>query len=259
MLANEMKFAFMLKHDSMFEFATPAYDDRQISWLLTTAQNRVFLDKYYTPSNKYQRGFEADEKRRRDLEQLIKQDVWVSTTPTPGPPNLSRSASQNGVHPNGTFFDLPDGFLYAIEEAVVTSSISNKEVPVRPVTHDQYMSNINNPFKRPYSNMVWRMDYSRQTDASGDLEGYTPTGTFATPKRTELITDGSTISKYRLRYLRFPPAIVVDEFDPTKQKHCILDETLHELIIDEAIKIASASVKPQEYQIKQAERSDSDD
>lgn len=258
MLANEMKFSFMLKFDSMFEFATPAYDDRQIGWLLTTAQNRVFLDKYYTPSNKFQRGFEADEKRRRDLEQLIKQDEWVSTTPTPGPPKLSKSASQVGIHPNGAFFDLPTGFLYAIEEAVVTDALAAKEVTVRPVTHDQYMSNINNPFKRPYSNLVWRMDYSRQTDAAGDLEGQAPSGTFATPKRTELITDGSTVTKYRLRYLRLPPEIVVDEFDLTNQAHCILDETLHESIVDEAVKIAKAAVKPQDYQITQAEKADSE-
>ena len=255
MQANEMKFNFMLKYDSMFEFAAPAYDDRQISWVLTSAQNRVFLDKYYTPSNKYGLGFEADEKRRRDLEQLIKDASW--TSPSTSVNGLQPSATQTGVHPNGRFFDLPANFVYAIEEAVITDAIPNKEVPVKPVTHDIYLANVNNPYKQPYANLVWRMDYSRQVDAEGDPNDG---GTVATAKRTELITaPGATITKYRIRYLRMPSAIVVDEFDPTNQKHCVLDETLHETIIDEAVKIAKASVKPQEYQIADKEKADSDD
>ena len=257
MEANAMKFNFMLKYDAMFEFAAPAYDDRQISWLLTTAQNRVFLDKYYTPSNKYGLGFEADEKRRRDLEQLIKDASWEH--PNTVVNGLKPSTSQVGVHPNGQFFDLPANFVYAIEEAVVTAAIPDKEVPVKPVTHDIYLANVNNPYKRPYANLVWRMDYSRQVDAEGDPNNG---GTIATAKRTELITAGgveNAIKKYRIRYLRMPPAIVVDEFNPTKQKHCVLDDTLHEVIIDEAVKIAKASVKPQEYQIAQVEKSESDD
>lgn len=250
MESNQMKFAFMLKYDSMFEFSAPAYDDRQISWLLTAAQNRVFLDKYYTPSNKYQRGFEADEKRRRDLEQLIKQAAWASPATTG---DLAPSSNQTGVHPNGKFFDLPARFLYAIEEAAETSAIGGKEVPVKPVTHDQYIANINNPYKKPYANLVWRMDYSRATVADG-------TATAASSKRTELIVgDTLTLTKYRIRYLESPPDIVVDEFDPTNQKHCVLDETLHESIIDEAVKMAKASVRPNEYQIADKEKQDSDD
>jgi hypothetical protein len=260
MQANEMKFNFMLKYDSLFEFAAPAYDDRQISWLLTSAQSRVFLDKYYTPSNKYGLGFEADEKRRRDLEQLIKSATW--TSPNTSVNGLTKTASQTdadaiGKHPNGTLFDLPTDFVYAIEEAVITDAIAGKEVLVRPITHDQYLANVNNPYKQPYANLVWRMDYSRLVDADGDPA---VGGAAASAKRTELITaPGATVTKYRLRYLRMPPDIVVDEFDPTNQKHCVLDETLHETIIDEAVKIAKAAVKPQEYQVADKEKADGDD
>ena len=67
-----MKFSFMMKFESLFEFNAPSYDDRQISYLLTEAQFRVFIKRYNPLANKYQKGFEADEQRRRDLEQLIK-------------------------------------------------------------------------------------------------------------------------------------------------------------------------------------------
>jgi hypothetical protein len=71
MKANEMKFSFQLKFDSLFEFSAPAYDDRHISYLLTEAQFRVFLSRYNPMADKYRKGFEGDEQRRRDLEQLI--------------------------------------------------------------------------------------------------------------------------------------------------------------------------------------------
>lgn len=352
-----MKFNFLLKFDALFEYSAPAYDDRQISQLLTQAQNRIFLDTYYAPTNKIQRGFEADEKRRRDLEQLIKQDAWgidnteiltngeftgnatgwtlgagwaysgngvVGTTSsgdifqlksfnglrvhkvtvivsgittgtvTPqirdivGTPistngthtqyitvygegatnfslfganftgkvesysvkaavslgQLTPSSDQLGVHPNGVFFDLPSDFLYSIEEAAMLAG-GTKEVIVKPIKHDSYIANINNPYKQPCSWLVWRMDYSRATDAIGTSS--------ATAKRTELIHDGTGLTAYRMRYLRFPPEITVNEYDPTQQRHCVLDMTMHESIVSEAVKIAQAAVNPQEYQISAAE------
>lgn len=246
MTANEMKFSFLLKFDSMFEFSAPNYDDRQISYILTNAQNRVIMD-VYDPKGRDQEGFEATERKRRSLEQLIKQEAWPSGNV------IKPSSIQTGVHPNGKFFDLPSDFLLAVEEAAVTSELANKEVVVKPVTHDQYLANINNPYKKPYSNLVWRMDYSRQTNAIG-------TST-ASAKRIELISNPdlaqNSVTAYRLRYLQMPPAIVVDEFNPSNQRHCILDPILmHDAIIDEAVKIATASIKPETYQIADKERTD---
>ena len=243
MTANEMKFNFQLKFDSLFEFSSPAYDDRQISWLLTEAQFRVFIKRYNPLGDKYREGFEDNERRRRDLEQLIE-----SASIAGG--QIAISADQDGVHPNGTFYDLPDGFLYATEESAITSEIPGEEVYVKPVKHDQYRANIRHPFKRPYHNLVWRMDYSRQTHALG-------TATDATNKRTELIVRDSgvnPITDYRVVYLRTPPDIVVDETALQNQVHCILDETLHREIVDEAVVIADAAVKKDEYQVSLNEK-----
>lgn len=238
MTANEMKYTVLLKFDSMFEFAAPAYDDRQISYILSDAQNRIFLNKYYSPTNDIRRGFEADEKRRRELEQLIK-----SASVSGG--EITESASQDGIHTNGIFYDMPDNFLFAVEESAKLTGAS-VEIPVKPITHDAYNANKNNPYKKPYSGLVWRMDYSRQTDASG-------TETSATAKRIELIHDATGIADYRVRYLRLPPDIVVDETTPANQKHCVLDITMHNLIIDEAVKIMKAAVTPETYQIADKE------
>lgn len=235
----------MLKYDSLFEFAAPAYDDRQISWLLTAAQMRVFMDRYYAPNNKNKRGFEADEKKRQELTQLIKNAYYPSG-------GISASGDTTNVHPNGIFLDLPTTFLYPIEESAQLTGSANW-VPVKPVRHDEYVANKNNPYKKPFANLVWRMDYSRASDATGTTE---PS---SIAKRVELITDGTVLSGYKLRYLRMPPDIVVDEYTPANQVHCVLDESLHDTIVDEAVKIAKAAVKPEEYQIATVEKDSSDD
>lgn len=247
-----MKFNWQLKFDSLFEFAAPAYSDEQISWLLTEAQHRVFIDHYDLRNNKTKRGFESTEKRRRDLEQLIKGgDVSGSFL------NISVSSSQNGVHPNGVFYDLPSDFLFSIEESVLLSG-SSEEVLVKPVKHDEYQLNIKNPYKKPYSDLVWRMDFSREDHALSGGDDYATID--RTPKRTELITDGTSITDYRIRYLSTPPDIVCDESVPANQRHCILEDTLHRLIVDEATSIAEAAIRdPNKYQISKLEKIEGDD
>lgn len=233
--ANQMKFKLQLKFDSLFEFSAPAYDDRQISVLLTNAQRRIFIRDYNPLGDKYRQGFEGSEKRRRDLEQFIK-----SATLTVA----DKSSTQTGVHPNGEFYDLPNDFLYAIEEGCTLSG-NSFESWVKPVKHDEYQANKNNPYKKPYSNLVWRMDFSRED--SGSDGGDALTG--RTAKRTELITDGTAITNYRVRYLATLPDIVCDENDPDNQRHCILDESVHDEIIDEAVAIAQAATQKDAYQV----------
>lgn len=337
MTSNEMKFNFQLKFDSLFEFSAPAYDDRQISYLLTEAQFRVFIKRYNPLGNKYQKGFEADEQRRRDLEQLIKpatitglgvsgairyKCTWTSATlPTDsvctilaisgsdlattiglmegqiitgagiGPSNgevtpastntnviksiidnthfsvvskpfaaegtgvvlysgIGKSVSQIGAHPHGVFLDMPVDFLYAVEEAanLVSNPVRSTESWIRPVKHDEYLANINNPYKKPYKDLVWRMDISRIQSAEG-------TSILSSSKRSELILDStSSLDYYRVRYLATPPSIVVDEFEQDNQRHCVLDETLHREIVDEAVLIAQAAAQKESYQIGVAEQ-----
>lgn len=166
MTSNEMKFNFQLKFDSLFEFSAPAYDDRQISYILTEAQFRVFIKRYNPLGNKYQKGFEDDEQRRRDLEQLIKPALYDKADPTgasvpAGVEAMIVSSQQGGVHPDGVFLDTPSDFLYAVEEAVTLETspgavVNPKESWVKPVRHDEFLANINNPYKQPYKDLIWR-------------------------------------------------------------------------------------------------------
>lgn len=236
-----MRDTWELKFESLFELSAPSYDDRQVGFLLTDAQLRIFKRHYNPFGNKYQEGFEQNEQRRRDLDQFIK-----SASISDG--NISSSSAQTGVHPNGVFYDMPSNFYLMIEENAILSG-SAVEIDVKPVKHDYYRANINHSYKKPYSNLVWRMDFSR--DGSGYDGGDSFTG--RTSKRVELITDGTAITDYRVRYLKRPNDIIVDRTTPANQRHCELDDNLHAEIVDEAVKIANAAINGEDYNISSAE------
>jgi hypothetical protein len=217
MTANNMADEWEIYFDKVTNFDSPGYEDTEISLLLTKAEERFFFQNY-TGSNKLREGFEETEKRRKDLSELISNaNVTVSST------------DQTGILPNGTFYDLPTNFLYSIKEEVTIASddacANGNRIKVKPITHDEYTVNLENPFKQPYDELVWRLDYSRETTI--------------TAKRHELITDGSyTVSAYHLRYLKRLPGITVNRTTTTNQVNSLLDESTHRRIIDMAVEIA---------------------
>ena len=164
----------------------------------------------------------------KDLSELVR-DVTATV-----------SASQEGSKSDGQFFDLPLDFLYTIqEEASITSADPcygpATGVEIKPVTHDMYTKNRKNPHKKPYEELIWRMDFS-------SAAGF---------KRHELITNATTtVTAYNLRYYKRPRPIVVDTAVPANDVPSELDEIVHRQIVDEAVAIATGVTNPEEYQIK---------
>jgi hypothetical protein len=231
MTAAEFKEAFLIKYDRLANLAAPGYDDNEISFILTQAQEQLVKSHYNFKSNKFKDGFEETEKRRKDLSELTRNA------------NLDSSAislDQDGVSQNGIFYNLPDDLLYTIrEEATLASDdtcVNGDRVGVRPVTHDEYVANINNPFKKPGTSRVWRLDFSTGNN---------------TNRRHELITNGSyTIDTYHVRYIKRPIAINIP-LNITSE----LDESVHSEIVDRAVRIATGITDFQQYQIKTMEQS----
>jgi len=231
MTSAEMQETFLILYDKITNFSAPGYEEDEISTFLTKAQERVFYSYYHTLGNKFQEGFESTEARRKELASLV--EGITLTVP---------SANQANVLPNGVFFDLPQDCLFAISEEVTLASddncIDGKRVRVKPITHDQYSINVKNPFKYPDENLVWRLDYN--------------------DNRHELITmQGATVSEYHLRYIKKLTPIITGAFTFrgfTGPLNPILMEFLHERIVDEAVKVATSTTEPQNYEIKALEQ-----
>lgn len=230
--ANEMKYEFNVLYDKITSLSAPGYTDREVGVFLSKAEE-IFVEKAYTPY----KGFEQNEQRRKDFDEL---KSYVSIT-TP-------SAIQTGVHSNGTMFDLPLNYLYTLqEEAKITSTntcVNDTIIEIVPVTEDEYNRTSKDPFKKPTESRAWRMEVARVTP--GDAES----------KRHEVITNGSyTIAEYNVRYIRRPGGIVPFTGDGSTpaQINSILDQSTHRDLIDIAVRIATATTNPEEYQVKTVE------
>jgi len=233
MTAQEMGTRFLILYDKITNFSAPGYESDEISYFLTKAQERVFNREYNFLGDKYREGFEETEFTKKDIKELVKGNS-VSLVP---------STSQLGTLPNGKFYDLPEDCLYVVsEEAIINSSNSCKNgtrVNVKPITHDFYSINTRNPFKKPtIQNFIWRLDYQGQ--------------------KHELITDGTyTVAEYFIRYIERLQPIITDTVTIDGilgPLNCKLDESIHERIIDEAVKIATGITNPELYQIKTIEQ-----
>ena len=225
MTAEEMQYNFELKMNTVYSITKP-WQSYDIDQFLNRSQDDVVEDRYSPADGDMRNYFESNEKIRTELAELI---MNISIT--------SFNSSDSARHQNGVFADVPDDYLFALQEECSVIYIDCNATAaydysrVKPITHDEYMMNKNNAYKSPYRELVWRMDYNSPT---GDM------------KRHELITDGTyTISDYRLRYLRRPARInIVNGVD------CELNSSLHEEIVDRAARFA-ASLLPQPENVEQ--------
>jgi hypothetical protein len=236
--AAQMKEEFEILYDKITNLAAPGYENEEISLFLNLSQERIIKGRINPKGNKYGESFEQTEKRRKDFSELIRDAVDGSGNLT-----TSISANQNGVLPNGTFFDLPLDFLYAITERIETDITCNgalKQIDVKPITHDQYNINVDNPFKQPDNNLAWRMDFSRENVSSAEK------------KRHEIITDGTySPKKYYLRYIKRPQEIDIDG-----AVDCELDASLHREIVAKAVEIALEAIQDPRFQSMKIENNE---
>ena len=242
----EFKNEFLIGYDKITNYDAPGYTDEEISVFLTQSQERFIKTRYNALGNKYKKGFEQTEKRRKELNELIK-DYTKSIT------NLPFTIPAVGeTHIDGKLVQLPEDFMWAIEEEVEdlenTECANRKRIRVKPTTHDEYSINIHNPFKKPSSGLFWRMEHDRTV-----LDYITP----GTPKPTvEIITDGIQWFKYHLRYIKLPNPIIVANIAPqtvdgiSTPTECELNIQTHREIVDGAIAIALENTEQKRLQSK---------
>lgn len=219
MTSTEMRDLFYIKFDSLYENAAPSYDDTQIDQILSNAQHRIVKRILESKTLGY------DEMRKKYLAPLY------SAASITGNGNIVVSDNQDEAFENGTIYDLPSDLWYITLESVLLTGSSSRS-SVKPKSLDFYTANINNPYQNPNANNVWR--FERGNAQSGARIGQ---------KRVELVTDGTTITDYAIRYLTSVPDIVIGSVDS------IIHEDLHDDIVDEAYKIATGAVKQDEYNV----------
>lgn len=225
MTAAEMKFAVLLGIDSIFENAAPGYNNLQIQTFLNKSQRRVF--------NAKKKVYDRDETVKRMLSPLNMRASFLE-----GDITLTADADLTPyVHPNGTLYSLPNDVGFLTEEYVkllTAPDTYSDPVLVLPITYDYYSKNYNSRYKKPYEGLIWRMDYSVESDH------YV----------VELITDGTdVVGDYLISYLRYPTDMVIGT------TNCeILDDNFQDEIVSETIKMIVAALNDEGYQVAMNEK-----
>lgn len=237
MTNTELKNEFLIHYNAIATNSAPGLDDYEISVFLTQAQLEL-VKNYYNPlGNKYKDGFENSEKRRNDLKELLV--AYASS---------DKIVSTLGIAPESQFFGIPNNIFVIVQEQAKVSTndcFNGKYIDVYPKTHDEFNTNIRNPFKRPDQDHVWRLDYSEVNDK----------------KVVELLNPYSIV-EYKFRYIRYPKPIVLTDLDTafpgedlsidnvTDETPCELSEEIHREILDRAVELALRDYKPSNLESK---------
>lgn len=236
----EFKNEFNLAYNAIASMSSPGIDDYELSVYLTRAQLEI-VKNYYDPlSNRKQKGFEATEKRRRDLNQLVK-DYKTTTT-------ISNSFN---IDSEAKFYTLPDDlFLITNEKAKIVSEdcYNNTFLNIKPMSYDEYNIQSNNPFEKPNQKVAWRLDLSNINNT----------------KVVEIISPYNILGslEYQIRYIKYPKPIIITNLNTAfpsdnltidgvfVETPCELNIEVCREILDRAVLLALSDYRPQNLQVK---------
>lgn len=132
MTATEMRYEFRIVYESIASMNAPAYTAREISVLLTEAEEEIVIE---TADSR----LDGDERARMILQKLL--------TPYSNP---TVSADTELFASNAYSVALPADFFYPFVEFI-------NDAAFKPVDFNSYYNTINNPFAQPYEDLYWRL------------------------------------------------------------------------------------------------------
>ena len=237
MTAQEINNYFDLLYSNLTNYEGAGFSAKEKSLLLTYAQVTI-LDKYMPIA----------ESKEEYKKYLLPLKVTTGISPLAG-----------GYHPYCYTAILPTNHRYTLSEGIDQIFLANSKCfaagtsrrmdIIKAISSDYYGANINNPFKKPYYDLVWRWDFSETS--------------------RELIGDGTyIINWYHLTYYKLPNPIIVP-YNYTSSHGTIKGvsfaantaglasevDYLHQEIVQEAVRMATSATKDQlGYQIQNLEK-----
>lgn len=230
---QEFSDQFDVLYNNITSNQAPGLTEYEKSVFLTKSQDEV-LKNYFNPKgNKYQEGFDGNQKRQIDFSMLMSQDT----------PGVTAGAGNFDSRTTGVAkTSLPnDAWMIINEKVTVTrNSVTNVYLTVKPISFEEYDRLMSKPFKRPLKYQAWRLI----TKVSASNSSTT----------VDLIAGPSdTITGYSVRYIRRPLPIIIGDLDglsingytygtgTNKTQGCELDPIIHEEILQRAVELAKVA------------------
>lgn len=220
MTNQEFSNEFDVLYNNIMSNQAPGLDEYEKSVFLTKAQDEVIKNYFNPKGNKYQEGFDGNEKRQIDFS-MITRSTSYSTFLAASVDNRTNSKSVS----------ISDDIMMIINEFVdVTRSGGSVRLTVVPLNYKEYARLMSKPFKRPLKFQAWRILDNASTN-----------------KAELVVGPNDSITEYTIRYIKRPRAIVLTELEgvtldgQTSEQTCELDPILHQEILQRAVELAKAA------------------
>lgn len=227
MSAEEFLVQFDVYYNNVTSNQAPGLNAYEKSLFLTKGQDEI-LKNYFNPAgNKYQAGYDGNQKRQIDFTQITE----VERITEFNDPVYDTRANVRSIV-------LPHNISMIINEKVrVSRKDKDMELIVSPISFAEYDRRMKGSYRWPLKNQAWRLITSRRAD----------------------IVPGpnDTLEEYVVKFVRKPLPIIVGPLEgltidgccfagdgtenAVEVEGCELNEILHEEILQRAVELAKAS------------------
>lgn len=197
-------------YDEQANYDSVEFNEYEKSIFLTKAQEEIVLE-LYKGYNGISESFETTEETRRYLQSLVVKEELVADS------NVTKELNTYYLK-----YNIPEDLWFIVSESFIENSNSKL---VTPVLQDNLYKSLENPFRRPNSKRVLRMDLENQI----------------------VILNTSDKGKYLITYIKkLKPIILVALNDITIDgknsiQNCELNDSLHKRILERAVALALQS------------------
>ena len=222
---QEWSLEFDLLYNNIMSDKAPGLNEYEKSVFLTRAEQNVVIRLYNGTLGK---SFEETEEITAYLNSLVSQS------------NCSEvSGTAQHIIDDSQVFELPEDILFRTLELckVSVDGCGEMTADVVPVTQDEFWRTSRNPFKGPNKSRVLRLSYGEAGEFGTGTEQF---------HYSELISK-YPVSSYTVRYLKNPEPIILKDLEDgltidgqSEAKTCMLHESLHSTILNEAVRLAKA-------------------
>ena len=227
MTTQEFSNEFDVLYNNIMSNQAPGLDEYEKSVFLTKAQLEVLKNHFNPKGNKYGEGFDDSPKRQIDFSTLI----------TSAEPPVYLAGNYVKFDDRSHLYTMPNDLFIMLNETGVSNVDGvNRLISIIPIDFAEYSRLMSKPYKQPLKNQGWRLLQSnRSTNSISEV----------------IVKYNSTLSKYKIRYVRRPKPIVLanlaDEYSNISIEgvstisECELDPILHSEILQRAVELAKAA------------------
>ena len=246
---KEFSTEFDIRFNNIMSNQAPGVNEYEKSVFLTRAQNEIVRNYFNPKGNKYNAGFDSNEKRQTDFSMLIN---------TIKPEQYSNN-DYIRIDRRSILYTIPmsatDKEIMCLlnETAQIVSNGKTIDITIVPISYIEYQRLMKKPFNAPFKNQGWRL-MSNSTYSDTDDEHFGTREAIAEivaniDQQSSGIPTPSNMTNYIIRYVRKPkPIILIDlksEYGDEMTidgksgiSTCELDPEIHSEILQRAVEIA---------------------